>query len=695
MTIAKAQDNVDKAVAESISIQQADRLCADVEKWDSFCTSFAALASRVVEEPISPVCDVFAGLRIPGILGADTLEEQRRNAAFNIIGSYEQWAKATVPMSGTEEVYQRQLAMAQEYPRSPFARDGVPDEKDVLELIRERYEAKSSPVTFDPLTVAKQVKEQLSTITTSRKGRNQDEGNPRVESKMVSKTDDQSARHPTPGMESISTHLQRGRSGNNSDGSGSGSPGSDSDRSLAALFTEEEEEELVKVLTRLNPAWSSLKEGDNFHLQDLIIPVLLVEHKRLAVKNWSEQGLNQLLIYMVSAVQLLATIGIYNMPVYGLVTDGPVGVVLTAWGVRTECTPLPFKIMIADKNAPTFDITNPIQALRFASFLIRLRLEHVPKLYRAFEDIKDKFMNDWRDPNKAANFQWRSADQKRMDAISEFEKVRDECLQKARDVLKKAHEAKASATSLGSSIKPLTSSLGLKRALTSNSKYSLEMSQSYASLKSIPSVPSVPKHVRDEVLAYAIRPCSSIPPPVTSNALSDNDTQTRVQPSWEDDDLQTVGGVPATPPAEALPYHLRPDHGHVGCGPSLKFSPANEQIKSKPMSDEDVEMPAALDGPTRTTSNSTSDRVLDSQFSDATRKVSEEMNKRLRVSTARCSEVAPGRALRRTSIGRKFDEAPAAEFAKMESVKDVADWRAAAKKKKKEEEVTPPAPMSG
>ncbi|KAI4519955.1 hypothetical protein K523DRAFT_222401, partial [Schizophyllum commune Tattone D] len=74
--------------------------------------------------------------------------------------------------------------------------------------------------------------------------------------------------------------------------------------------------------------------------------------------------------YLISAVQNLASVGIYDMPVYGLVTDGPIGAVLTAWGVRHKTNRL--QIYIADRNAPTFDIRNPIQALRFASFLIRL-----------------------------------------------------------------------------------------------------------------------------------------------------------------------------------------------------------------------------------------------------------------------------------------------------------------------------------
>ncbi|KAI5891363.1 uncharacterized protein SCHCODRAFT_02600398 [Schizophyllum commune H4-8] len=366
--------------------------------------------------------------------------------------------------------------------------------------------------------------------------------------------------------------------------------------------------------------------------------------------------------------------------------------------------------------------------------------------------------------------------------------------------------SKSSATSVGSSIKALASSLGLKRALTSNSssKSSLKMSQSNASLKSIPSVPSVPKHVRDELLAHA-RPYSSIPPPSPSSlpqtdhftfdpALASNQSynpsaltfatdddplpghvlrpgqpapeharlslgQGPATPSaskaptttlrlvsnpggsksssWDDDDLPTVGTVPATP--QLKPFHttydLIMDTPAVGSiYPSLKFSPADEQKKPSTTPDEDVEMPGAFDSPTRATSNSISatsptpepfifgspnpkHRVSDAQFSDAARKVFEEMNKRLQaeggqtIDSALLGKLRPGahsgpvpveskadreiKPLKRTSISRKFDEAHAAEFEKMESIKDVADRRAAAMAAKKEKGVTPPAQMSG
>ncbi|KAL1699923.1 hypothetical protein EV121DRAFT_215248 [Schizophyllum commune] len=351
----------------------------------------------------------------------------------------------------------------------------------------------------------------------------------------------------------------------------------------------------------------------------------------------------------------------------------------------------------------------------------------------------------------------------------------------------------SSATSVGSSIKALASSLGLKRALTSNSKSSLKMSQSNASLKSIPSVPSVPKHVRDELLAHA-RPYSSIPPPSPSSlpqtdhftfdpALASNQSynpsaltfatdedplpghalrpgqpapeharlslgQGPATPSaskaptttlrlvsnpggsksssWEDDDLPTVGGVPATP--QLKPFHTTYD--------LIMDTPAVGSIypSLNPTLDEDVEMPGAFDSPTRATSNSISatsptpepfvfgspdpkHRVSDAQFSDAARKVFEEMNKRLQaeggqsIDSALLGKLRPGahsdpvpveskadreiKPLKRTSIGRKFDEAHAAEFEKMESIKDVADRRAAAVAAKKEKEVTRPAQMSG
>ncbi|KAL1748279.1 hypothetical protein HDZ31DRAFT_30002 [Schizophyllum fasciatum] len=352
--------------------------------------------------------------------------------------------------------------------------------------------------------------------------------------------------------------------------------------------------------------------------------------------------------------------------------------------------------------------------------------------------------------------------------------------------------------SVGSSIKALASSLGLKRAMTSgSSKTSFKMSQSNASLKSIPAVPSVPKHVRDELLAHS-RPYSAIPPPSPSSlpqtdhftfdpALASNQSYnpsaltfaTDVDPlpghvlrpgqpapeharlslgqgpatpsatkaptttlrlvsnaggsSWEDDDLPKVGGVPATP--QLKPFHTTYDlimetPAVSSMYPSLKFSPEDEK-KPAAAADEDVEMPGAFDSPTRDTSHSLSatsptpepfifgspnpkHRVSNAQFSDAAQSVFDEINKRLQaegtqsIDSALLTKLRPGahsgpvpiapksdreiKPLKRTSIGRKFDEAHNAEFEKMESIKDVADRRAAAAAKK---EVTPPLGVAG
>ncbi|KAL1657566.1 hypothetical protein GGF50DRAFT_93207 [Schizophyllum commune] len=215
-TVAKAQYDFDRTKAIEIANAQATRLSSDLNRWASMCSSFAALASRVVEEPLAPICDVFAGIRIQGILRADTKEECDRNSAFNIIGAHQPRTNAPSTVSQIDDIYERQFAKAEAYPQSPFARDGVPDGKDVLELIRVHYEAErggggqpESAITFDPLDLANQVHQRLSAITASRKKSAWTAS--RVERKTTvppsTPSVDHFIREPTP-QDSISVHLQ-------------------------------------------------------------------------------------------------------------------------------------------------------------------------------------------------------------------------------------------------------------------------------------------------------------------------------------------------------------------------------------------------------------------------------------------------------------------------------------------------------
>ncbi|KAL6308095.1 hypothetical protein BKA93DRAFT_599190 [Sparassis latifolia] len=115
----------------------------------------------------------------------------------------------------------------------------------------------------------------------------------------------------------------------------------------------------------------------------LLLPVLVVEYKR-----WNEdqaKSLNQGRFYCVASVTFLAVLGIEGHPVFALVTNGVVGAVLLSWQ-----SPQTKKIYVIERNVCTFDLSRPLQAFHFATFLVRLREQHV-KLQALFEAKKTEF----------------------------------------------------------------------------------------------------------------------------------------------------------------------------------------------------------------------------------------------------------------------------------------------------------------
>jgi hypothetical protein len=116
----------------------------------------------------------------------------------------------------------------------------------------------------------------------------------------------------------------------------------------------------------------------------LMLPTMVVEYKKMEATPM--KALNQGRTYCVSAVTFLAALGIKAYPVFGLVTSGKDGSVILAWhSDKTEVSwtlsetfqqrdwYLFQRIYVMERNTRSFDITNPIQAFQYATFLIRLR----------------------------------------------------------------------------------------------------------------------------------------------------------------------------------------------------------------------------------------------------------------------------------------------------------------------------------
>lgn len=135
-------------------------------------------------------------------------------------------------------------------------------------------------------------------------------------------------------------------------------------------------------ITKHKPAEKGgLPQGDA-----LCIPRLVVETKKPSDSN-RQKSLNQCRVYCIASVQFFAHLGVYYYPVFGAAIDGKFCYVLMAWadekGVRVPrprrlspryLTPTQTTFMF-DREVRKFDITVPIQALQYMTFLLRLKRE--------------------------------------------------------------------------------------------------------------------------------------------------------------------------------------------------------------------------------------------------------------------------------------------------------------------------------
>ncbi|KIY71593.1 hypothetical protein CYLTODRAFT_418654 [Cylindrobasidium torrendii FP15055 ss-10] len=136
---------------------------------------------------------------------------------------------------------------------------------------------------------------------------------------------------------------------------------------------------------------------------DIVLSFYSAEHKRKGATIF--QSMAKAYMYLQSAVAQNVAVGIGDEVVFCLVTDGPIGAVLSAWSVRADslgqsygsvpgATPI---TMIAARNAPKYDIRELNQALRFATFLLHLKHVHAPRLAKRFNEARAAFMKRWDD----------------------------------------------------------------------------------------------------------------------------------------------------------------------------------------------------------------------------------------------------------------------------------------------------------
>ncbi|KAK7695414.1 hypothetical protein QCA50_000050 [Cerrena zonata] len=114
----------------------------------------------------------------------------------------------------------------------------------------------------------------------------------------------------------------------------------------------------------------------------LDIPFLTIVNKKRNEKV-EETAANQNRLYTTSMVKFLQMLGITDFPVFGVIAEGPVGVVSCAWGenIDEEVT-----TRLADRLLRGFDISTPLGALNYATFLLMISYEHGERLRSKFAD---------------------------------------------------------------------------------------------------------------------------------------------------------------------------------------------------------------------------------------------------------------------------------------------------------------------
>ncbi|KZT20948.1 hypothetical protein NEOLEDRAFT_1244908 [Neolentinus lepideus HHB14362 ss-1] len=147
-------------------------------------------------------------------------------------------------------------------------------------------------------------------------------------------------------------------------------------------------------------ALQTKQEGAAKEFRSLYAPVLLTEYKKASEAD-AHVGINQARLYTVAGSKFLAHLGVYDFPVFGLVTDGARGAVSCTYtsppekkeGARSTKAPLLETTRVTEGNARIFDISTPLGAFHFSTFLCMLVKEHAPLLEERLNRVRKEFQS--------------------------------------------------------------------------------------------------------------------------------------------------------------------------------------------------------------------------------------------------------------------------------------------------------------
>ncbi|KAI0048409.1 hypothetical protein FA95DRAFT_1073160 [Auriscalpium vulgare] len=133
----------------------------------------------------------------------------------------------------------------------------------------------------------------------------------------------------------------------------------------------------------------------------LLLPLLVHEYKRRGLDSGAHSAANQARLDLAAMVKFLGKLTIFGLSVYAVVTEGPVGVVLFAWGeevkvkVEVEGSSKVIsqtRVHIVDRNVRGFDISTTEGAINYATFIAKVKRFQAKRLFDIIknENIKQK-----------------------------------------------------------------------------------------------------------------------------------------------------------------------------------------------------------------------------------------------------------------------------------------------------------------
>ncbi|KZW01625.1 hypothetical protein EXIGLDRAFT_691681 [Exidia glandulosa HHB12029] len=138
----------------------------------------------------------------------------------------------------------------------------------------------------------------------------------------------------------------------------------------------------------------------------LNLPLLIVAHGVDSDEFYPSDG-HRLRMNLASSVKCLASMGIFDLPMYGLYTEATTCAVVFAWASEES----PTIVQIYDGNCVAYDIASPHGMLQLAMFLLWIRLYHAEDVRaRMNAAARDAYLSRLR--NDDPSVQWTAASQR-------------------------------------------------------------------------------------------------------------------------------------------------------------------------------------------------------------------------------------------------------------------------------------------